>query len=92
MAQGMYPTALVLLVSLTNFTVESATNLENMTAPSIKSLQPNMFCKTTQSNINVVDSTGLVITGNGNSDPYIQSVIAILGDGSSMGEETSGAR
>ncbi|EKM60791.1 uncharacterized protein PHACADRAFT_168109 [Phanerochaete carnosa HHB-10118-sp] len=81
---GMYPTALVVLVSLTDFTVENATKVANAADLPARSPEFNKPHNITRSGDVLALRPTPMITENG--DPYIQSVIAILGD-ESPGEE-----
>ncbi|EKM56664.1 uncharacterized protein PHACADRAFT_207861 [Phanerochaete carnosa HHB-10118-sp] len=76
---GMYPTVLVLLVFLTDFTVEGATKIMGTTTTPIQPLETNRPCGVTLSS-DVIDSTARVITRDSGCDPYTRSIIAILSD------------
>ncbi|EKM61611.1 uncharacterized protein PHACADRAFT_204776 [Phanerochaete carnosa HHB-10118-sp] len=79
---GMYPTTLVLLVFLTDFTLEGATKVKSIP---VQLPAPNRASIITRSNP-VFHSTATVMTEDG--DPYTQSVIAILGNESSADDES----
>ncbi|EKM60790.1 uncharacterized protein PHACADRAFT_203941 [Phanerochaete carnosa HHB-10118-sp] len=81
---GMYPTALVLLVSLTDYTVENTMRIVDTADMPVRPLKLNRPRNTIRSE-DVLASRPTVIFENG--DPYIQSVIAILGDETRSPEE-----
>ncbi|EKM61697.1 uncharacterized protein PHACADRAFT_180788 [Phanerochaete carnosa HHB-10118-sp] len=83
---GMYPTTLVLLVFLTDFTMESATKVESTPDSPVQPPALNKARIVIRSS-DAFNPTATVMTENG--DRYTQSVIAILGSKSSADDESA---